>query len=148
MFVAPIVSAFSQPSPRSPAYRPTMNIQPPDNFRGGRPFFFPNGGGFEGHHGGPPALAWVIFALQLLMLAALAVLLVRAFTQRGPRFAGPPAGVRRFKMRPGPPDPLTHVRMRYANGEISRDEYLQVTRDLGGTPESPPDAPTEELPAD
>jgi hypothetical protein len=32
--------------------------------------------------------------------------------------------------------------MRYANGDISREEYLQVTRDLGGTPE----APTEELP--
>jgi uncharacterized membrane protein len=30
--------------------------------------------------------------------------------------------------------------MRYANGEISREEYLQATRDLG--------EPTEELPAD
>jgi hypothetical protein len=32
--------------------------------------------------------------------------------------------------------------MRYANGDISRDEYLEKTRDLGGTPEEP----TEELP--
>jgi hypothetical protein len=32
--------------------------------------------------------------------------------------------------------------MRYARGDISRDEYLQATRDLGGEAE----APTEELP--
>jgi hypothetical protein len=31
--------------------------------------------------------------------------------------------------------------MRYANGDITREEYLEKTRDLGGTPE-------EELPAD
>jgi len=53
-----------------------MNIQPPDTFRGGRPFFGP---ALE-HHGGPSALTWTIFALQLLMLAALAVLLVLANT--------------------------------------------------------------------
>ena len=113
-----------------------MNPNFPDNFRGGRPIFGP----VVGHHCGPPALAWVIFALELLMLAALAVLLVRAFAFR-PRPAGPPP--RRFR-RHGPPDPLTHVRMRYASGDITRDEYLEKTRDLGGTPEEP----TEELPAD
>jgi hypothetical protein len=139
------VSAFSQPVFSRPAYRPTMNIQPPGNFRGGRPFFGPDGGFAQ--HGGTSTLAWVIFALQLLMLAGLAVLIVRAFTRRGPRFAGPPAGARQFTMKPGgPPDPLTHVRMRYANGDISRDEYLQVTKDLGGTPEPAPEEPTEELP--
>ena len=111
-----------------------MNPNFPDNFRGGRPLFGP----FTGHHGGPPALAWAIFALQLLMLAALAVLLVRAFTFR-PRPAGPPP--RRFR-RHGPPDPLTAVRMRYASGDISRDEYLEKTRDLGGTA----DERTKELP--
>ena len=137
MFVRPIVSAFSQPVFSGPAYRPCMNIQPPNDFRGGRPFF-------EVHQvGGPSALAWTIFALELLMLAALAVLIARAFAFR-PRPAGPPP--RRFARRHGPPDPLTHVRMRYANGEISREEYLQVTRDLGGGPE--PEAPTDELPPD
>jgi uncharacterized membrane protein len=110
-----------------------MNIQPPDTFRGGRPLFGP----VVGHHGGPSALTWTIFALQLLMLAALAVLLLRAFTIR-PRPAGPVQ--RRFVRRHGPPDPLTHARMRYANGEINREEYLQVTKDLGGEPdELPPD---------
>jgi hypothetical protein len=136
MFVRPIVSAFSQAPPSGPAYRPPMNIQPPGTFRGGRPLFGP----VTGHHGGPSALSWTIFALQLLMLTALAVLLVRAFIFR-PRPAGPP---RRFARRHGPPDPLAHARMRYANGEIGRDEYLQVTRDLGGASEEP----TEQLPPD
>jgi hypothetical protein len=147
MFVRPIVSALSQAVPSGSAYRPTMNIQPPDNFRG-RGFGFGPGGDF-GPHGGTSVLAWVIFALQLLMLAALALLIVRSFTGRRPRFVGgPPPGEgrgRRF-VRHGPPDPMTQVRMRYANGDISREEYLQVTRDLGGTPE--PDSPTEELPPD
>jgi len=132
MFVPPIVSAFSQPLPSASSYGPRMNIQPPDTFRGGRPLFGP----VMGHHGGPSALSWTIFALQLLMLAALAVLLIRAFAAR-PRTAdaGPP---RRFVRRHGPPDPLTHARMRYASGEIDREEYLQVMRDLGGTPEELP----------
>jgi uncharacterized membrane protein len=118
---------------------------------------FPHGG--DGRGFGPPlrleqgghgagSLGWVIFALELLMLAALVILLVRAFT--APRLAGPPAGPPRGQRRFGRPDPLTHARMRYASGEIDRDEYLQITRDLGGTPAAappPPDeAPTEEGP--
>ena len=107
-----------------------MNPNFPDNFRGGRPIFDVQ------HGGGPSALAWTIFALQLLLLAAIAVLIARTFAFR-PRPAGP---ARRFRARP---DPLTHARMRYANGEISRDEYLQVERDLGGGAPAP-----EELPPD
>jgi uncharacterized membrane protein len=101
------------------------------------PPFFRNGGGlgFE-HHGGPGSLAWVIFALELLMLAALVVLVARAFAWR-PRPAGP-----RFGRRPAAADPLDVVRYRYARGELTRDEYLQATHDLGGEP----DARAEELP--
>jgi hypothetical protein len=29
--------------------------------------------------------------------------------------------------------------MRYARGDIGRDEYLQTTRDLGGEPEATPE---------
>jgi hypothetical protein len=43
---------------------------------------------------------------------------------------------------PGP-QPLDVVRMRYARGELSRDDYLQATRDLGGAPAD--EAPTAEL---
>jgi len=106
---------------------------------GGRVFVGPAG---FANHGGAGVLAWVIFALELLMLAALATLIARSFMWR-PRPAGPG---RRFVRRhgpPGPPDPLEAVRYRYARGDITRDEYLQMTRDLGGEP----DAPTEELPA-
>src|SRR4051794_31570135 len=98
--------------------------------------FLPGRRGFApmvDHHGGPGALAWVIFALELLMLAALAVLLMRAFASRRPRFAG---GLPPFKRHHvGATDPLEHVRWRYARGELTRDEYLQATRDLGGAPD-------------
>jgi uncharacterized membrane protein len=75
----------------------------------------------DNHH--PGALGWVIFALELLMLAALIFLIVRSFM---------PA-----RRRSAPAQPLAQLQMRYANGQISRDEYLQAERDLRG----------EELPA-
>ena len=97
-----------------------MNMD--NNGRG--PGFFP-GPAFDAHHGGHgTALGWVIFALQLLMLAALAVLLVRAFAPR-------PAW-RRPRTATTADDPLDHLRWRYARGEITRDEYLQAASDLGG----------------
>lgn len=102
-----------------------MDNNNPPQFRGG-PFF--DGGG---HHGGAGGLGWVIFALQLLMLAALAVLLVRAFAHRGPRGLGRRMGLG------GRPDPLSFAQMRYARGELSRDEYQQLTKDLAGQPAPP-----------
>jgi hypothetical protein len=117
-----------------------MNDSPPFRNRGGT-FLDP-----AYHHGGPSALAWTIFALQLLLVLGLAALLVSALA--GPRlrpwaspFPGPsrpPGGP-----TPGRHDPLEVVRMRYARGELSRDDYLQATRDLGGTPAD--EAPTTEL---
>ena len=113
-----------------------MNTDP----NGHGPGFFP-GPGFVAHHdGGGSTLGWVLFALQLLMLAGIAVLLARAFMRPAP--AGP-----RFKQtfrKGGPgPDALEIARYRYARGELSREEYLQVARDLGGEDE----APTQDLPA-
>lgn len=111
------------------------NDTPPFGQGQGRGFFMRMPGNFDdgGHHGGPGALGWVIFALQLLMLVALAVLLIRAFASPGP-------AQRQFMMhRRGLRDPLAHVRMRYARGDISREEYLQTTRDLGGEPEATPE---------
>ena len=93
-----------------------------------RPGFFP-GPGFEQHHGGGSTLGWVVFALQLLMLAGLAVLIARAFMR--PRF-GPRPG------RGGPGDPVEIARHRYARGELTREQYLELVGDLGGaaTPDS------------
>jgi len=114
-----------------------MNSNPPFQNRGGT-FFGP-----AYHHGGPSSLAWAIFALQLLLLLGLAALLVSALA--GPRLrpwarplpgpSPPPSGP-----TPGRHDPLEVVRMRYARGELSRDDYLQANRDLGGTPAN--EAPT------
>ena len=107
-----------------------MDTNTPPQFRGD-PFFRMDGG----HHG-PGGLGWVIFALQLLMLAALAVLLVRAFAARGPRDMI-------VKRRFGHPPAEEILRHRYARGEISRDEYLQASQDLGLRAQE--DAPTAEL---
>jgi uncharacterized membrane protein len=111
-----------------------MNMDDNGHGRG----FFPGPRFDAPHGGGGSTLDWVIFALQLLMLAALAVLLARAFMR--PRHGGPP-----FRRGPRPPgDPLEVARHRYARGELSRDDYLQIVRDLGG-PED--EAPTSELPS-
>ena len=95
-----------------------------DNMDHGRGFF--PGPAFDAHHGGGSALGWVVFALQLVMLAGLAVLLARAFMRPSTRGSGP---------TPAPVDPLETARFRYARGDLSREEYLQVVRDLGGSGE-------------
>ena len=102
---------------------------PPPMFRG-----FPHeGGGYYFHHGGGPhPLAWVIFALLLVVLVALAALIAAQLAgRRKPpwRLAGA-----------GPADPLAVLRFRYARGELSREEFLQASQDLGaGEPaERPP----------
>jgi uncharacterized membrane protein len=99
-----------------------------DNMDHGRGFF--PGPAFDAHHGGGSTLGWVVFALQLRMLAGLAVLVARAFMR--PRFGGPAP-------RRAPGDPLEIARFRYARGELSRDDYLQVVRDLGPEEEPPPE---------
>ena len=114
-----------------------------NNNNGHGPGFFP-GPAFDAHHGGSgSALGWVLFALQLLMLAGIAVLIARAFMH--PKPAGGPAFAPPFRRgpRPGPTDPLEVARFRYARGELSRADYLQVVSDLGAPePEPPSGEPT------
>jgi len=90
--------------------------------------------------GGHPVL-WVLFFVLLALLVGIVSALVFHWLARrrmgtlrlAPAAAGPAA------------DALAVVRMRYARGEIDRDQYLQTTTDLsgGGYPaaEPPPDAP-------
>jgi uncharacterized membrane protein len=74
-------------------------------------------------------LDWTIFALLLLLVLTVGALLV-----------APLAGGRRhrhFRLRG--PDALEVLRMRFARGEITRDEYLQATSDLTAGPPPPPE---------
>jgi hypothetical protein len=98
------------------------------------------------HHDGPPALAWATFALLLLLVLSFAALVLWQLSAR--RAVAGPGGRRRFAFAGGPgprrrrPDPVELLRMRYASGEINRDEFLERTADLGG----PPSAAEEEPP--
>jgi uncharacterized membrane protein len=84
-------------------------------------------------HGGTHLVGWLIFAV---LLALLALAVVYAVTRTGvgarPRPAlGPPAH---------PEDPLAVLRLRYARGELTREEYLRTSEDLGVPPPTSPAA--------
>jgi putative membrane protein len=67
--------------------------------------------------------------LMLLALIGLAVWVVVRMTSRGSR-ALPATGPASSFTRPD--GALEEVRLRYARGEISREEFLQRSQDLGG----------------
>src|SRR4029450_12565164 len=105
------------------------NLMPPDGFRGdGAPFR----GALVEHTGGggPSTLAWVIFALVLvLLLLAIASLAIDAYYRsRASRPAaaavpGPAAGL-------AATEALAALDARYARGEIPRDQDLPGGDDL------------------
>ena len=86
--------------------------------------------------GGPGALGWTLFALLAIgIFTGLIFLFFWLATRRGPGLTRPPS----------PPagsgeDPLAILRLRYARGEISREEFLRASEDIGGTPSTPPPA--------
>ena len=88
----------------------------------------------DGWWGGP--LHVILFLLLLALLVAGGVWLFQRFARGGlaPAAAvGSAAGA-----RSGAPDPaVATLRMRYASGEISRDEFQQALADLGGDAGSP-----------
>lgn len=107
-----------------------MNTYPPLRGRG----FGYGPGSFTVHeHAANAGLAWATFALVLLLVLTLGALLVARFARGGPRHPrhfGPPM----MRMGGGGrPDPLEILRMRFASGQITRDEYLQATSDLTAT---------------
>lgn len=90
---------------------------------------------------------WAHFIAFLFFLAliGLVVWVVLRLTGRPHMAAMVPAG---GDVRPPPrPDPaLEEVRLRYARGEMSREEFVQRSRDLGGESEpmaGPAGAPSE-----
>ena len=85
----------------------------------------------DGHGYGLGVIGWLI---PLLFLAALVALLVLLFTRLRHPLTMPPGTTHAPPPPPAPaPDAaLAHARLRYARGEVSRDEYLQLAADLGG----------------
>lgn len=90
------------------------------------------------HHGGPQFFAhqahnghpgfWLLCLVLLALLFAVAVYGLLRLSGRGPT-GTTPAG------RPPTGDAaLESVRLRYARGEIDRDEFTRVSTDLGGPP--------------
>lgn len=97
-----------------------MNPHPPFSNPGGPGIFGPHQGG-----PGPGPLGWTLFALELVAIAGIAWLLASmVLGRRGRRLAVAGAA------------PLELLHMRYARGEVSREEYLQAREDLG--PAAPP----------
>ena len=76
------------------------------------------------HEWGAVHVIFMIVVLALLVL--LAVWLATNIRRQSTPIAGPPHP---------PQDPaLTEARMRYARGEISREDFLRITGDLSGAP--------------
>jgi putative membrane protein len=108
-----------------------MYPNPP--FRGG------DQGGLVYHHGGPGPFGWTVLALQLLLVLGVAWLLVSLLLGR---FSRHPAAAAAAPTATRESQPLETLHMRYARGEIGRDEYLQARSDLGGEPYPPSEQPT------
>jgi putative membrane protein len=90
-----------------------------------------------GHHGWWWGLGVILPSLLILVLIGVTIWAVFRITARGPVPA----------MGPGPSTPagrrdqaLEEVRLRYARGEMTREEFVQRSRDLGG-PELDPGEP-------
>ena len=108
-----------------------MNPYPPFQGRG-----FGYGPAFRVHElgGGNTPLQWATFALVLLIALTLGALIVARLAGGGRR--------RRLRMHGGHrPDPLEVLRIRFASGQISRDEFLQATSDLAHEAPTQPQPP-------
>jgi uncharacterized membrane protein len=78
---------------------------------------------------------WLVPLLIVAILVGAAVWVVSRATRERPP-AVPPVGW--MPPQPAASDPaLEHARMRYARGEITRDEFLRMWSDLGGAIDTP-----------
>ena len=87
---------------------------------------------------------WLGLLVMLLIVAGVTVLvswLVARFMARRPppqmAPAGPGLGMRAPMPPPAEDNALATLRLRYANGDIGRDDYLQAVADLTGSPPAP-----------
>ncbi len=96
-----------------------------------------------GHRWGGTEQWWLANLIWLALVAglvALAVILALRLAGRSP--GGHPSAPSRPAFDPA----INEVRMRYARGEVSREEYLRAAGDLGA-PVPPPEPPSSPPPA-
>ncbi len=88
--------------------------------RGNQILFDP---GHHQHQGHP--LFWLLILVLFVALAVLAIYSIIRLMRSGGQAATAPGG---------PDAAVESVRMRYARGEIDRDEFIRVASDLGAPP--------------
>jgi uncharacterized membrane protein len=81
------------------------------------------------HHGHP--LLWLVV---LAVLATLFIVALRALWRASGRA---PGSVALARWPSGHDAALDSVRLRYARGEIDRDEFARISTDLGAAPPAP-----------
>jgi uncharacterized membrane protein len=82
------------------------------------------------HHWGGDVLHALFMLALLAVLIALAVWLVTSI--RHPAIAAGTAAAPPAPAAPEPDPALREARMRYARGEMSREEFTRIVADLGG----------------
>lgn len=82
-------------------------------------------------------LIWLVLIAGLVALAVIFALRLAGRSPTGSDGIGP--------SRPAFDPAVNELRLRYARGEVSRDEYLGAARDLGA-PVPPPDPPSSSPP--
>jgi uncharacterized membrane protein len=96
--------------------------------------YYPEGHGFRGFGGGH-FLATLIGLLVIGLLVAILVMLIISIRRGAVHFPGRSQATQPAKTVTAPPtkDPaIDEARMRYARGEITREEFASITRDLRG----------------
>jgi len=111
---------------------PQMGRRMPGGFEGQMPFRGPGGYDMNGMHGMGHPLLGLLFGLMILALLAAGIYALVRLARRnhhGPSLvaATGPAGS-------GGDPALAELRLRYARGDVSRDDYLQRSADLTGKP--------------
>jgi len=88
-------------------------------------------------HVGNTPLQWATFALVLLIVLTLGALVIARLSAGRPRRST-------VKMRRGGgPDALEVLRMRFASGQMSREDYVQAVSDLTVDAPTQPQPPVE-----
>ena len=85
-------------------------------------------GGAYGHEAGTSSVEWAILGIVIAILVVVLLLLAdRCRHRRHHHLHG-------WDQHDAPGELLAIVRMRYARGEMTREEYLQSVNDLGAPP--------------